>query len=394
MRVLVVNAFFPPMTTGSAHFSLDMAREYVKLGHEVLVITTQPNGSVVDKDVDGLAIVRIPTVWLSPGKLSFNYQLPFCSRPSLFRQLGQIFREFRPDVIHQHGQFFDLTLATTITAKKFDIPRILTVHTPLTHTNLFARFLISGIDRICLRFFANIGISRIFGVDRFTQEMVQRRYRPQTPVGFIPAALEIDGFTSGNPSCISDELQVADKKVILSFGHVIPIRSRIPLIKALPEILKAIPNAHVVVVGQVYDTTFLDLAKQLGVLNHITVVGRIPHSSVPDYLALADVETHDLDGHGIGITTFEVMAAGIPVIASAAKDVFPGIDMSKWPEVHIKQDLSTHQLALEIIQMLCASEKQIEEIVNQQLDFIRQNFSVEVVATQYVDVMLELCNKN
>ena len=35
MRILVVNSFFPPRTTGSAHFSLDVAREYVKQGHEI-----------------------------------------------------------------------------------------------------------------------------------------------------------------------------------------------------------------------------------------------------------------------------------------------------------------------------------------------------------------------
>ena len=40
MRILVVNSFFPPRTTGSAHFSLDVAREYVRNGHEVLVLTT------------------------------------------------------------------------------------------------------------------------------------------------------------------------------------------------------------------------------------------------------------------------------------------------------------------------------------------------------------------
>jgi len=390
MKILVVNAFFPPMTTGSSHFSFDMAREYVRQGHQVMVVTTQPENTSASDNIDGIHIVRVPAKWVAPGKVSFNYRLPFCIRPSIFGRLNKIFKAFEPDVIHQNGQFFDLTLATTLVASRRKIPRVLTVHTPLTHTNTFARLLISTIDRLVLRPFANTGKSRIFGVDRFTMDMVQRRYKPKTPVGFIPATLDVHAFGAGDPSRIIERFGLVGKKVILSFGHVIPIRSRIPLIRALPEILRKIPNAQVVVVGEVYDTTFLKIAEELGVSSHITVVGRVPHVDVPDYLAAADIETHDLDIHGIGITTFEVMAAGVPIIASVDSNVFPGIDLGLWPKVRILSGLSTSQLSHEIVDLLNADSVQIKEMQIQQLDFITKNFSVEIVAEKYLSVFLEL----
>lgn len=390
MKILVVNAFFPPMTTGSSHFSFDMAREYVRQGHQVMVVTTQPENTSASDNIDGIHIVRVPAKWVAPGKVSFNYRLPFCIRPSIFGRLNKIFKAFEPDVIHQNGQFFDLTLATTLVASRRKIPRVLTVHTPLTHTNTFARLLISTIDRLVLRPFANTGKSRIFGVDRFTMDMVQRRYKPKTPVGFIPATLDVHAFGAGDPSRIIGRFGLVGKKVILSFGHVIPIRSRIPLIRALPEILRKIPNAQVVVVGEVYDTTFLKIAEELGVSSHITVVGRVPHVDVPDYLAAADIETHDLDIHGIGITTFEVMAAGVPIIASVDSNVFPGIDLGLWPKVRILSGLSTSQLSHEIVDLLNADSVQIKEMQIQQLDFITKNFSVEIVAEKYLSVFREL----
>lgn len=390
MKILVVNAFFPPMTTGSSHFSFDMAREYVRQGHQVMVVTTQPENTSASDDIDGIHVVRVPAKWVAPGKVSFNYRLPFCIRPSIFGRLNKIFKAFEPDVIHQNGQFFDLTLATTLVASRRKIPRVLTVHTPLTHTNTFARLLISTIDRLALRPFANTGKSRIFGVDRFTMDMVQRRYKPKTPVGFIPATLDVHAFGAGDPSRIIERFGLVGKKVILSFGHVIPIRSRIPLIRALPEILRKIPNAQVVVVGEVYDTTFLKIAEELGVSSHITVVGRVPHVDVPDYLAAADIETHDLDIHGIGITTFEVMAAGVPIIASVDSNVFPGIDLGLWPKVRILSGLSTSQLSHEIVDLLNSDSVQIKEMQIQQLDFITKNFSVEIVAEKYLSVFLEL----
>ena len=392
MKILVVNAFFPPMTTGSSHFSFDMAREYVRQGHQVLVVTTQPENTSASDNIDGIHISRVPAKWIAPGKVSFNYRLPFCVRPSIFGRLNKIFKAFEPDVIHQNGQFFDLTLATTLVARRRKIPRVLTVHTPLTHTNTFARLLISTVDRLVLRPFANTGKSRIFGVDRFTMDMVQRRYKPKTPVGFIPATLDVRAFGAGDPSRIIKRFELAGKKVILSFGHVIPIRSRIPLIRALPEILSKVPNAQVVVVGEVYDTTFQRIAEELGVSSHLTIVGRVPHVDVPDYLAAADIETHDLDGHGIGITTFEVMAAGVPIVASVDNDVFPGIDINQWPAVRIKSTLTTTQLANEVIQLLNASSSDIEEMQKQQMDFIVKNFSVEVVANQYLKAFTELLN--
>jgi glycosyltransferase involved in cell wall biosynthesis len=390
MKILVVNAFFPPMTTGSSHFSFDMAREYVRQGHQVMVVTTQPENTSASDDIDGIHVVRVPAKWVAPGKVSFNYRLPFCIRPSIFGRLNKIFKAFEPDVIHQNGQFFDLTLATTLVASRRKIPRVLTVHTPLTHTNTFARLLISTIDRLALRPFANTGKSRIFGVDRFTMDMVQRRYKPKTPVGFIPATLDVHAFGAGDPSRIIERFGLVGKKVILSFGHVIPIRSRIPLIRALPEILRKIPNAQVVVVGEVYDTTFLKIAEELGVSSHITVVGRVPHVDVPDYLAAADIETHDLDIHGIGITTFEVMAAGVPIIASVDSNVFPGIDLGLWPKVRILSGLSTSQLSHEIVDLLNSDSVQIKEMQIQQLDFITKNFSVEIVAEKYLSVFREL----
>jgi glycosyltransferase involved in cell wall biosynthesis len=52
--------------------------------------------------------------------------------------------------------------------------------------------------------------------------------------------------------------------------------------------------------------------------------------------------------------------------------------------------LTTTQLANEVIQLLNASSSDIEEMQKQQMDFIVKNFSVEVVANQYLKVFAEL----
>ena len=390
MRILVVNAFFPPLTTGSAHFSYDVARHYATCGHDVLVLAAQPDGAPRADVIDGIPITRLQTRWAQPGKVSFNYSIPFVFRRRVLREVRDVIRSFKPDVIHQNGQFFDLTLITSVAAWRERIPRVLTIHTPLTHTATMTRMVISAIDRTVLRFFVRLGSSRVVAVDRFTMEMCQRRYRPEGGVGFIPATLDTSGFGAGDSDRVRKLLDIDDRRVILSFGHVIPIRSRKPLIRALPALIERIPNAVVVVVGQVYDTEFLRIAEELGVGDRVIAVGRVPHAEVPDFLAASDLECHELDGHGIGITTFEVMAAGIPVVAAAPSDTFPGIDLAAWPALQLSGDPSPDALAGRIAEVLEATDEEVSEMVAQQRDFIEKNFSTEVVAGRYLDLFEEL----
>ena len=390
MRILVVNSFFPPRTTGSAHFSLDVAREYVKQGHEVWVATTAVPGSPEREEMDGIHVVRVPAWSVTPGSLAFNYALPFVFRPGVIRRIKRLFDEVRPDVVHQNGQFFDLTFATTWVAWRRHVPRVLTVHTPLMHTNPVLRAFISMVDRTALRLLNSLGRPLIVGVDRYVCEMAQRRYRPRRgPVQFIPATLRVDQFATGDGDRVRKQLGLGDRPIILSFGHVIPIRSRVPLIQALPRIAEQFPDVRVLVVGEVYYDEFQRLACELGVADHVIVTGRVPHAEVPDYLAAATVESHDLDGHGLGITTMEVMAARVPIFARVRRDVFPGIDLDEWPELQIVESAEPAAIADSICHLLSSAEFRAQ-VAERQFEFVSRYFRAEVVAGRYLELFDEL----
>jgi len=390
MRIAVVNSFFPPRTTGSAHFSLDVAREYVRQGHEVLVLTTRVQGAPEDEVHDGVRVVRLPATSLTPGALAFNYALPFVTRPGAIRRVRRLLRGFRPDVVHQNGQFFDLTFATTWVAWRMGVPRVLTVHTPLVHTNRWLRVLIAAVDRTVLRALNAPGRPLVVGVDRATCEMAQRRYHPRRgPVRFVPATLRVDGFGTGDGAAVRDRHRLGDAPVILSFGHVIPIRSRVPLIRALPMIVAEVPDVRVLVVGEVYDDEFLRVADELGVRDHVLLAGRVPHDEVPDHLAAATVDSHDLGIHGLGITTLEVMAARVPIVAAVRRDVFPGIDLDEWPELQILERPDPEAIASAICALLRSPELRAR-VAERQWEFVNRHFRAEAVAARYLDSFGEL----
>ncbi|HEY0520306.1 MAG TPA: glycosyltransferase, partial [Ilumatobacteraceae bacterium] len=257
MRILVVNSFFPPRTTGSAHFTFDVAREYVRRGHDVWLVTTSMPGAPDDEDVDGVHVVRLAARSITPGNLAFNYALPFVARRGIGRRMARLFDEVRPDVVHQNGQYFDLTFFTTWCGWRRKVPRVLTVHTPLLHTNRLLRAVIAGVDRTVLRLLNSLGRPVVVGVDRVVCEMTQRRYRPRSgTVRFIPATLRVGAFASGDADVVRRRFVLGDAPVVLSLGHVIPIRSRVPLIRALPYIVKEVPDAMVLIVGEVYHGEF------------------------------------------------------------------------------------------------------------------------------------------
>jgi glycosyltransferase involved in cell wall biosynthesis len=208
-------------------------------------------------------------------------------------------------------------------------------------------------------------------------------------VRFIPATLRVEDFAQGDASGPRRDHGLDDRPVVLSFGHVIPIRNRVPLIRALPALLERVPDVRVVVVGEVYDDEYRRVADELGVSDHVVTVGRVEHRLVPDYLAAATVECHELGIHGLGITTLEVMAARVPVFAAVRRDVFPGIDLEDWPDIHIIDEPDPAAIADGIAELL-TSEDARSRAVEAQFRFVSTYFRSDVVAGTYLALFEEL----
>jgi glycosyltransferase involved in cell wall biosynthesis len=121
----------------------------------------------------------------------------------------------------------------------------------------------------------------------------------------------------------------------------------------------------------------------------VVVTGRVPHAEVPDYLAAATVESHDLDGHGLGITTMEVMAARVPIFARVRRDVFPGIDLDQWPELQIVESADPQSIADSICHLLGSTEFRAE-VADRQYEFVNRYFRADVVSREYLDLFDEI----
>ena len=120
-----------------------------------------------------------------------------------------------------------------------------------------------------------------------------------------------------------EELGLQDKKIIISVGRLVHRKGQDNLIQAMPAVLKKIPNAHLLLVGEgPYRKHLEKLVLKSSLEQNVTFAGRIMYDRLPSYLSAADLfampsrsRFFGLEVEGLGIVYLEASACGIPVVA-------------------------------------------------------------------------------
>ena len=381
----MVNNFFVPRPSGSVHLTEGLAKNLTELGHEVLIVTAAHRDAAEDEIRDGYRVVRLPCFAPPKTRLSFNYDIPVTMSPRNLRRLFKILDDFGPDVVHQHGQFFDLTWMSAIWARRRKVPAVLTVHTALVHSDRIAGALLWLGDMLLVRPFMAIDRPHVVLIDWFIDGYVRSRYHlPDDRLTHIVVGVDPGRFVGHDRAAARASLDIGDRKMILSVGHVIPLqRDRVALIRALPYLLQQRDDIVVVVVGHVFDDTFLKVADELGVRSKVVATGEVPKDVVPTYVAAADVEGHDFHNFGLGTASLEVMAAGVPVVSVVRADNFPGLELRSWENVVRVPENDPQALADAILRLL-DDPALAAKVGEGQRRFILENFTIETVTRQHV----------
>jgi colanic acid/amylovoran biosynthesis glycosyltransferase len=117
--------------------------------------------------------------------------------------------------------------------------------------------------------------------------------------------------------------------VILTVGNLVSRKGQDMVIRAMPRLLSRVPDAVYMIAGSgPYRDELEKLAADLGVLEHIVFVGRIPDQDLPDLYALCDVfvmvsraRLEENDVEGFGMVLLEANACGKPVVGGRSGGV-------------------------------------------------------------------------
>lgn len=391
MRIAVVNSFFPPRVGGSAHLSNALAEGYARHGHEVIVLTAAYQDEPAYEERDGIRIYRLPAAMLPQSRwFSVSFDIPFTFRRSARQAVAEILDEFRPQVMHQHGQFFDLSWITGLWARRAKVPVLLSVHTRLESPSIPYAIAFRLLDKGLVAPIVRRYRPRFVVMDVQMERYIKSRYRrgiaslEPIPVGVEPARL-----TVGDGGLVRDRLGLRDCPVILSVGHVIPLRSRVALVEALPRIRERIPDVRLVVVGGLYSDLFLDRARELGVTDLIVTTGAVPSSEIPDYLAAATVECHDLQGYGLGTASLESMGSGLPVVAAVRPDNFPGIELVSGENCWLVPVGDEEALAAALIDAMTDLPAR-RRVIDNGRELVLKHFTLDAVLSSHLAVLGEM----
>ncbi|MDI2127382.1 glycosyltransferase family 4 protein [Yinghuangia seranimata] len=386
MRIAVVNNFFPPRVGGSSHLSAALAQEYAARGHEVIVLTAAYRGAPAYEEADGVRIHRLPAFVMPKLGLSIDFDITFTTGPRNLRRVFRLLDDFRPDVIHQHGQFLDLSWLTGRYARKRGVPVLLSVHTRLESPRAFYARAFRMIDRVFLRRVLRRYDPRYVIMDELAATYCADRYDATADrYDYIPVAVDPTRFEGPPSRDIRAELGLGDRPLIVSVGHVIPLRDRCLLMDALPAVLGKYPDTKLVVVGNIYYDAFLARARELGVADAVVCVGAVPKDDVPSYFAAADIEVHDLSGGGCGTASLEAMAAGRATVVAVRETNFPGIRLRNWDNAVLVSNHDADELALALIRLLDDPAERAA-IAARQRALVHAEFTLERVTEQHLEV--------
>ena len=362
-----------------------LARHVAAAGHEVLVVTAAYGDEPTEEVRDGVRIVRLPSMAIT-SRIAFNYDIPFTASPRNARRLFRLLDDFEPDVVHQHGQFFDLTWMSSIWARRRRVPTVLTVHTRFQSPFRLHAAAMCVADYLVVRPFVRLGRPYVVPVDVFVRDYVKTRFGiPESRIVDIPVGIEPERFRAADRSEVRQRLGIGDRPMMLSMGHVIPLRDRLALVEAMPTLLARFPELVVVVAGRIYDERFVLRARELGVDHALIMAGEISKNDVPLYAAAADVEGHDLQGLGFGMASLEMLAAGTPVVSVVRADNYPTAPFVDGEHLILASSSEPGVLAGAIGRLLDDPELR-ERVGAGGRRLVEEQFSMELVTQRYLEL--------
>ncbi|WP_405469409.1 glycosyltransferase family 4 protein [Streptomyces anulatus] len=121
---------------------------------------------------------------------------------------------------------------------------------------------------------------------------------------------------------VRERYGLGGRPVILCAARLVPRKGQDTLIRALPAVLRAVPDAVLLLTGDgPYARTLRRLAADTGVADAVVLAGGQPHAAMPEHYAACDIfampcrtRRRGLEVEGLGIVFLEAAASGLPVL--------------------------------------------------------------------------------
>lgn len=152
----------------------------------------------------------------------------------------------------------------------------------------------------------------------FGRHAVLRKLTPGVDIEMF--APQVDG------SAVRARHGLTGRPVIVCVSRLVARKGQDTLVRALPAVRAAVPDAALLIVGAgPYREEVVASAQRAGVSPHVVLTGGVPYAELPAHYAAGDVfampcrtRRAGMDVEGLGMVYLEASATGLPVLAGAS----------------------------------------------------------------------------
>ena len=308
MRIAILTAHLPPVMGGIEVHCENLAVALARQGHNVVLYGSleagQPDSMREEAREPGLLVRRIPTRFRGPfRRLSRFLHL----RKALLRD-----HEAHPfDVIHAH-QLYPLGVAGRELAVATGARLVITEHGSILddHRSHYRRYLLRRAARdSCGIVTASQELAACVVEAGISPSRVRSIPNSIWPVS-LDAGAERESLRAGMDVPVEAFVAMTVRRLVPKTGIQYAIR-------AVPAIVKRVPQFRLVVVGDGPMRGSLEaLARELGIEDRVRFLGNIDNSRIPLLMTAADIGLFPSLAEATSIAALEFMSVGIPVVAS------------------------------------------------------------------------------
>jgi glycosyltransferase involved in cell wall biosynthesis len=309
VKVLIVNKF-AHVTGGADKHCLDLARLLRRRGHDVAFVSTADSGNVEREGV------FVPCTVSSRNRDSLGSadQLRAAAGAlwgrRAFSATTDLIRRFRPDVVHAHKLYPQLSVAPLVAARRLGVPAVQTVH-DYEFVSASAFDATGGaVDRLESGSKARGLNSATFTVRRTIHRRLVTRWIAVSR--FVARGLAVRGIDSIVLPNFAEEQAVAD---VRRTGIV--FAGRLSREKGIDDVIALARSLTMVEVRVAGDGPARGAVERAGrELRNLSYLGRVAPEAMPTFLAAGAVCVMPAGWEEPGaLTALEAMAVGTPVVA-------------------------------------------------------------------------------
>jgi glycosyltransferase involved in cell wall biosynthesis len=408
VRILFLSHYFPPEANAPASRTHEHCREWVRLGHDVTVITGVPNHPrgvlfqgyenrlVQEESIDGIRVIR---AWmlLTPnegfvGRIS-NYLL-FALLASLLS-----FKAERPDVVIATSPQFFCGLAGMLVSRLRAVPFILEIRDLWPESiaqlgQLQPGALLRALERLetfLYRSAAGIVVNTAAFIDHIAARGVQPEKIELVYNGFDPSL-----FRRQPPDNALLRKHGLQDKYLVAYIGTLGLSHGLETLLDAAEQLQGHPDLHFLVIGDGAARESLEASRARRRLTNVTLLGLRPRSEIPSWIASIDllvVLLRDLEIFTSVVPSkiFEFCAQERPVIVSTPRGEFR--TMIETAEAARSLDPEQPEALAETILACRQAPEETADMARRGREWVENGFVREDLARRMLSFVLQIVAK-